>query len=428
MKLGKHFAFIALASIFLFCNATRCPWESNKSPDASIRVTPFEGTINTTFTFDGSFSKDDHTAANELKYFWGISRTTPTYEPIKLGDKSKMMSFQNKFDRSGEYFVSLRVEDSDGSLSDETNAVFTVHASGNSPTASFTVIPDEGTTSTTFNFDASGSSDVETPVEHLEVRWNWDGGTWDTEYSTIKTAEHIFSTIGEKEVELQVKDTDGYESEVATKSVMVRPEGGGGPCPGISQVEYMEYTYNTVQIGDQCWLDENLKVGEYTNSETQQTNNGKIEKYCYNNDILNCNTYGGLYQWNELMQYTEQEGTQGICPGDWHIPTRDDWEELAIHLGGKDIAGGKLKSLTLWKAPNTGATNETGFSALPGGYADVGQNFIEINENACFYSSTSYTAQVISRNFFYDSEAMTNGSGIGLPNEAFSVRCIKNKR
>ncbi|MCD4680222.1 MAG: hypothetical protein K8S00_07525, partial [Bacteroidales bacterium] len=119
--------------------------------------------------------------------------------------------------------------------------------------------------------------------------------------------------------------------------------------------------YNTVQIGDQCWMAENLNIGERISSSMNQTNNGVIEKYCINNPG-NCDEYGGFYQWNEMMEYSTIAGSQGICPNGWHVPTYDEWTILYSYLGGYEVAGGKMKeSGTLhWLPPNTGATNESG--------------------------------------------------------------------
>jgi uncharacterized protein (TIGR02145 family) len=98
-------------------------------------------------------------------------------------------------------------------------------------------------------------------------------------------------------------------------------------------------TYKTVQIGDQCWMAENLNVGVMVDSvdtgstHSDVSDNGTIEKYCYDNDPANCETDGGLYDWNEAMQYTTEEGTQGICPAGWHIPTDEEWKTLEMQLG-----------------------------------------------------------------------------------------------
>jgi uncharacterized protein (TIGR02145 family) len=134
---------------------------------------------------------------------------------------------------------------------------------------------------------------------------------------------------------------------------------------------------NIVRIGTQVWMGENLNVGIRIESTKDQTNNNIIEKYCYNDGEYNCDIYGGLYQWDEMMQYNPPEDTgtitgtiQGICPEGWHIPTDKEWRILNDYLGGWYVAGGKLKEAGLahWVAPNTGATNESGFTGLPRGY------------------------------------------------------------
>jgi uncharacterized protein (TIGR02145 family) len=126
--------------------------------------------------------------------------------------------------------------------------------------------------------------------------------------------------------------------------------------------------YGTVTIGTQRWLKENLNTGIVNES---QTDNGIIEKFC-NLTVFDCKTFGGLYYWDESMKYNPPDNnaigkTQGICPVGWHIPTREEWLTLIDFLGGADIAGGKLKSSEYWSSPNTAATNETGFTALPAG-------------------------------------------------------------
>ncbi|MCD4735497.1 MAG: hypothetical protein K8R53_05605, partial [Bacteroidales bacterium] len=84
-------------------------------------------------------------------------------------------------------------------------------------------------------------------------------------------------------------------------------------------------TYKTVQIGNQCWMAENLNIGNMVNGNVLQSNNDIIEKYCYDNIRDHCGVYGGLYQWNEMMQYKTTLGIQGICPQNWLLPTDIDW-------------------------------------------------------------------------------------------------------
>ena len=85
-------------------------------------------------------------------------------------------------------------------------------------------------------------------------------------------------------------------------------------CSGTPTVDYAGKTYHTVSIGSQCWMKENLDAGVFLTADSNQTDNGIIEKYCYNNNLDNCLVYGALYQWDEAMQYSMNQGVQGICP------------------------------------------------------------------------------------------------------------------
>jgi len=196
--------------------------------------------------------------------------------------------------------------------------------------------------------------------------------------------------------------------------------------------------YKAIQIGEQIWMAENLNVG--TAVETYYTgirhsdvaNNGIIEKYCFGNQPTNCEVYGGLYEWDEMMSYGPQDDkplgtTQGICPNGWHIPTGSEWTDLYSYLGGDTIAGGKLKEQGIdhWWNPNTGADNESGFTALPAGQKIIEGGYYYMNTYTYFWSSSySYSDHYLSYNMNYTS------SGISTSNEdkffGLSVRCVKN--
>ncbi len=139
------------------------------------------------------------------------------------------------------------------------------------------------------------------------------------------------------------------------------------PCPdpcGTLTVDYEGKTYNTVLIGSQCWLKENLDIGTMVTGVTDQTDNATIEKYCYNDDPANCDIYGGLYQWDEAMQYSTSPGAQGICPTGWHISTLAEFQTLSSAVGGD---GNALKAIGQGSGGGEG-TNTSGFSALLAGY------------------------------------------------------------
>ena len=109
-----------------------------------------------------------------------------------------------------------------------------------------------------------------------------------------------------------------------------------------SKVNYGGKDYNTVLISNQCWLKENLDIGTRLNGSANSLDNGIIEKYCYNNDPANCTTYGGLYQWEEAMQYVTTEGAKGICPTGWHLPTLAEFTTLNLTVSGD---GNSLKAI-----------------------------------------------------------------------------------
>jgi uncharacterized protein (TIGR02145 family) len=179
----------------------------------------------------------------------------------------------------------------------------------------------------------------------------------------------------------------------------------------------MGNVYNTVTIGAQTWMAENLKTTHYadgsaiplvegTSDWTALTETSKA--YCwYINSTVNRDTYGGLYTWAAAMNGTASSGAnpsgvQGVCPDGWHLPSDAEWKQLEMYLGmsqeeadnedwrGTD-EGGKLKETgtTHWNAPNTGATNSSGFTALPGGVRDVEGTFYDVGGTAYFWPATS---------------------------------------
>jgi len=201
----------------------------------------------------------------------------------------------------------------------------------------------------------------------------------------------------------------------------------GTPCPGIPSVTYGGQVYHTVLIGTQCWFKENLNIGTWINSNKEQTNNEIIEKYCYNNDTTICNTYGGLYQWDEMMQYINTAGAKGICPIGWHIPTDAEWTTLTTYLGGELVAGGKMKETGTahWYSPNTGATNSSGFTALPGGVCYLTGNFNGLETNAIFWSSSQSVANYAWYRLLYNANENVSRDEYHNPN-GISCRCLQD--
>ena len=183
-------------------------------------------------------------------------------------------------------------------------------------------------------------------------------------------------------------------------------------------------SYTTVEIGNQCWFAENLNIGSKIIGANNQTDNNIIEKYCYNDDDANCTTYGGLYQWNEMMQYVTTDGAQGICPDGWHLPTDTEWTTLTDYLGGTSVAGEKMKSTSGWYNNGNG-TNSSGFTGFPGGYRGNDGSFNSLGDRGYWWSSheTSGT-RAWDRGLYYNDGLVHRGGS--YKTDGFSVRCLKN--
>lgn len=212
------------------------------------------------------------------------------------------------------------------------------------------------------------------------------------------------------------------------------------PCPGIPTVNYGGQIYNTVQIGSQCWLKENLNIGTMITSDVTPSNNGTIEKYCFADISTHCDLYGGLYRWEEMMQYTTNTGAQGICPPGWHIPGdaefkilegfadsqygigNPEWDDE--NWNGFDVSL-HLKSNDGWNSNGNGL-DTYGFSSIPAGWYYSG-TFNHLGEKARFWTSDwkffgsdyvwmrqmDYNVSIIYR-YNYNK------------NMGHSVRCLKN--
>jgi len=303
------------------------------------------------------------------------------------------------------------------------------------PVAVIQVNPPAGSTITIFILDALASHDNQSKLALLAVRWDFENdGTWDTPFSYTKIITHQYSTAGDFTIKVEVIDAGGL-TDTETYNLHVA-QAYGVPCPGIQTVTYEGQVYNTVQIGTQCWFKENLNVGTMINGNQNQVNNQVLEKYCYNSDSVNCTTYGGLYQWDEMMQYTNQSGGKGICPDGWHVPTDEEWctlEQLAdptitcISTGWRGVdGGGKLKETGTihWASPNTGATDSTGFSALPGGYRHTDGSFYDFSSHGRFWTSSIGVSSSWYRSLKYNTAQINrdiNDESLG-----FYVRCLKN--
>jgi uncharacterized protein (TIGR02145 family) len=212
----------------------------------------------------------------------------------------------------------------------------------------------------------------------------------------------------------------GYMVKVSSPGLLILTS-LNTPCPGVAPVPYGGRTYHGVQIADQCWMRENLNVGEVQWAGLDQTDNGVIEKYCWIDEDFNCNLYGALYQWDEAMEYATAPGSRGICPPGWHIPTHPEFNALdTVTLGNAN----QLKELREGSGGGAG-TNVTGFSALLSGYRHLDGTFSMLGFQTYYWTSSEHDAQTVpafylfyyySDFFFYNIE-----KGFGL-----NIRCLRD--
>jgi uncharacterized protein (TIGR02145 family) len=217
-------------------------------------------------------------------------------------------------------------------------------------------------------------------------------------------------------------------------AVLTYPYSSGSAGETVTDID--GNIYDVVTIGNQKWMAENIKVTQLNDGTPILNNEGAAwttetnPAYCwYNDDISYKDLYGALYNWHTV-------NTNKLCPEGWHVPTRDEWDALETYLdpeGTDAVAGAKMKSTRTdpdahprWDSPNEGATNESGFSALPGGYRAVSSGFDWLgNHGRWWTSSESETdpSKATYRNIYYN---LVRFGESNLTKElGFSVRCIQ---
>ena len=190
-------------------------------------------------------------------------------------------------------------------------------------------------------------------------------------------------------------------------------------------------TYQTVQIGNQCWMKENLAwlPGVFPPSDESSTDPRYYIYWFFGSDVSeameddNYLNYGVLYNW---------PAAQAACPPGWQLPSDDEWQALVKFLGGTAVAGGKMKSRRMdpdphprWIWPNEGATNESGFSALPAGFFYDNGHFGSRGSKTSFWSATlSLSGSVWSQTLYSDASMIFRHAFAAQ--DGFSVRCMRD--
>ncbi|MDA3815078.1 MAG: FISUMP domain-containing protein [Patescibacteria group bacterium] len=241
---------------------------------------------------------------------------------------------------------------------------------------------------------------------------------------------------------MQVKSVGiaGFGEDITKRAVQIGLSGCPETFEDNRDSEYdagVSQEYRAVKIGDQCWMAENLRVGETILGGSEMDDDGDIERYCYENDSDNCysddgddnNDYGGLYQWDEMMQ-GDVEGEQGICPDGWHVPSDEEWHALELEFAA-DPVGDCPEIRTSWQCDPAGTALKSGglsgFNGLLAGGRLPSGTFASLSSHTYFWSSSVSGVSAWRR----DLDLTVNPSTIkrddtGVQAYGWSVRCVKD--
>ncbi len=370
--------------------------------------------------------------------FTDQSVNTPVSWSWAFGDGgiSTSQNPTHQYNNAGTYSVTLTATNSFGSDTETKNNYITVSASGSAPVTGFTADKTSITEGQTVNFT---DQSLNGPTS-----WSWifgDGGT-----SSSQNPSYQYNTEGTYNVTLTATNSFGEDTETKNNYITVESE----QPETVTDIDGNEY--NTVQIGDQVWMSENLSTTRYSDGNALVDGTGADDitddyttKYyfAYADNQSNVVTYGRLYTWAAVMNgattsNSNPSGVQGVCPTGWHVPGDSEWKQLEMHLdmtqseaddtdwrGTNEGSELKEKGTTHWTSPNTGASNESGFTALPGGLRLSDGTFGSIGDGATFWLSTQYNSSwAWYRTLWYGNEDIHRnywGKDSGR-----SVRCVKD--
>jgi|FLOH01.1.fsa_nt_gi uncharacterized protein (TIGR02145 family) len=331
----------------------------------------------------------DQSTNNPISWLWNFGD----------GNTSTIQNPLHTYNNTGTYTVSLTVSN-EGGTDIETKADYiSVSESGTTVVANFSADITQGNAPLSVNFtDLS----LNNPTS-----WQWDFGDGGT--STVTNPTHTYNTDGSYTVTLAVTNSSGSDTESKIDYIVV--SGGGNGCGGQTSLTYGGQTYPIVEIGNQCWMAENL------NYETENS-------WWYENSEENGDDYGRLYTWEAALT---------ACPNDWHLPTDDEWCTLTTYIdptvdcnttgfSGTDV-GYKMKNTSGW-SNNGNGDNSSGFAGLPGGSRGGNGLYQYITEGGYWWSSSDVSSSAYYRYLYYGNSGInrhTTYKPTGL-----SVRCVKD--
>lgn len=367
-------------------------------PEAQFTIDPASGNTETIFYFDASATTDPDDSSEDLLFSWdweGDDYFDTQYSNKNTGD--------HIYSEAGDYQVTLVVKDIRGAT-DTLRIPLTVASANLPPEVPGDPTPADQATDLRLRFwnkwhciDPDGDM----------ILYNIYFGTENP--PPLLITNHSFNTFEPENLEY---GTTYYWKVVARD---IKGNTTEGPIWSFTTIdlEFAEFTddrdgqtYNIVEVGNQWWMAENLNF---------VTDDGS---YCYEDNPIRCEMYGRLYTWDAAAI---------ACPDGWHLPSKEEFEQMVSHLGGADIAGGKLKDFetNFWKDPNKGGSNLSGFTALPAGRRYSSGLYTGLTLYAQFYSSTEYNDQEaynLTLGYDYEMSFIYNYR----KNYAISVRCIRD--
>jgi len=432
MKL-KHYIILGLLLITLFIFFTckkdePTPEGGNKIEIGSTTIDSYSyytATISTTLTSTGGNKITQH------GHCWSTNNEPTTEDDhTQLGSKNETGKFTSEIDgleSNTKYYIKPYTNHSLGTVYGETKDFSTIN------TGKPIVKTSDVTDITIYTVTCGGNveNDSGSVVTARGVCWNKTGNPSLENFLNYTIDGSGMGGFSSNVTELQEISTYFIKAYATNENGTAYGEERSfvtlAAC-GALILNYDGQVYHTVEIGNQCWFKENLNIGEKIYGSQNQQNNSTVEKYCYNDSESNCDEYGGLYRWDEAMQYVTNEGAKGICPEGWHIPTDDEWDVLVNFLGGSGVAGGKMKETGTahWNSPNTDATNSSGFTGLAGGgHNFFSSSFYDLGYYGNILSSSDVDAShAWTRRLYYDANDVFRTSQ--YKTEGFSVRCLQN--
>jgi len=424
-----------MASLFLLTNCEKDDENIVELPSIStLAVTEITAT---TAKSGGNVTNDNGGEITSKGIVWSTSQN-PTFEQnigitIEGAGAGLFQSMLTGLSQNTNYYVRSHATNSAGTAYG-SQVQFKTELAGIAPEAAFITLTTSGTVPLTVQFSDQSTNNP--------TSWQWDFGDGITD--TQQNPEHTYQNEGGYTVQLTVTNSYGSDTEVKNNYISVTSVGGTGqPCPGTPTVTDTDgNVYNTVHIGDQCWMKENLKTTKYSNgtplaypgpdSNAWEYNTTGAYAW-YDNNISYKDIYGALYN------YYAVNNTNGLCPSGWHVPSDDEWKKFEGTMDsqygvghdewngtgwrGHDV-GKKLKATSGWNSNGNG-TDDYGFGALAGGYRSNIGNFDYLGDYGFWWSATETSSVgAWSRILSYDHDRVSRTNG--TEELGMSVRCLKD--